>query len=185
MITKEKAKEIVLNYLGNSIAVVPNTTIEKENVWVIYVQTKKFLETNDEDFRIVGRGPTLVDKATGKIHSSDALTSLEEMLNLFELGYFKYDNSDIVITKIFNINKATKIILKLELSYVIPEEAYGDIWKIPYVYTKNELRIKLMTIPARFNIGALSPNYSVLESFKKQRAFSYTLEENKGYTNCI
>lgn len=185
MITKDKAIEIVTQSLGKKMAVMPEKTLEKENVWVIYVQTKKYLETGDDGYMAVGWGGILVEKSTGKMHHFNTLTSLEQSLKILELGYLKYSNWDIEITKVFDIVQTTKMLLDLDLSYVIPEEAHGVTWKIAQPYTRDQLINRLKNLPARFNIGSLGYKYLVVDAFKHQKAFSYSLDENKGYSNCI
>jgi hypothetical protein len=97
----------------------------------------------------------------------------------------KYENWDLVITKVKNIQKTIDLLLKLGISYVVPEEAYGTEWRIPQRYEQLELKRKLAQIPVRFNVGNLYFKYYYLEEFKLQNAFTYDLVENDGFENSI
>lgn len=185
MISKEEAINKVRNTLCEHEDVILDATIEKEYGWVIFSQTKKYIETGDEGCMSIGSGGTLVEKKTGNIYEFGSSYSLDKNLRIYELGYLQYDNWDIVIHKIRNISNTVDHLLKLNICYVTPEEEGGIIWKIPREYTAKQLKDQLKYLPARFRLGGVYYFWEALESFKEQSDFEYQLSENKGHENSI
>ena len=69
MITKEQAIELVRFELDDDMDIMEESTIEKEYGWVIFSQSKKYIETKDILYVAVGSGGALVEKDAGKINS--------------------------------------------------------------------------------------------------------------------
>jgi hypothetical protein len=64
--------------------VIDKNTIEKPFGWVFFVDTKKFLDTGNSDFRIVGNGPIIVNKHTGAVKSCASYKTVEESIKEYE-----------------------------------------------------------------------------------------------------
>jgi hypothetical protein len=182
MLNKKQALELIANSLGDGMGIIHEKTVELPYGWVIYSQSKKFLKTNNDVYAEYGHGPTLVEKGTGRLIELDGYQSLEENLKCYELGYREHDNWEIVITKVYNHKKATRAITDLELTYVIPEEAHGVIWKIPIRYTDEQVSESIKSLPCVFYIGRVY-GYLIwpwLGLMKEQGCFDYFL---KGHRN--
>ena len=185
MITKEQAIESLRSTLDDDMDIMFDNIIEKDYGWVIFCQSKKFIETGDDGYILIGSGGTLVEREGGKHIEFGSAYSLEENLEIYEKGYLKYENWDLVITKVNDIQKTIDLLLTFGLSYVVPEEEHGAVWRIPRQYEQAELKRKLMQTPVRFNVGNLYLKYPELEEFKLQNAFTYDLVENDGFENSI
>jgi len=185
MIVREQAIALVIAKLPEDMDVMEDQTIEKEYGWVIFSQSKKYIATGNFLYKYIGSGGELAEKSTGRIYEFGSAFALEENLKIYELGYFEYLNWDIEIKKVQDERKAIDYLSSLNLSYVIPEEAHGVIWRIAQKYTRQQLKQKLQKLPTRFNIGGIYCQYLVLESFKDQNTFSYELLENQGYENNV
>ena len=87
-LTKADAAKMVLEHISSKfsdhgeIAINDAYVIENTNAWAFPYNTRKFLETRDTKFSLVGNAPILVCKKTGKLHSSQA-QSLEKALETF------------------------------------------------------------------------------------------------------
>jgi len=185
MIAKEEAVKKVRAMLGEDMDVIPDNIIEKEYGWVIFAESKEYMQTKDPVSMAVGSGGILIEKETGNTYEFGSAYSTEQNLQIYELGYLRYENWDIVITKVTNRNNTIENLSRLDVVYVMPEEDHGTVWKIPGKYTSEQLNNRLKSLPARFNLGNLYFKWEVLESFKRQNDFEYQLSENKGYKNGI
>ena len=185
MLTKNQAIALVRAKLPEDMDIMEDQTIEKEYGWVIFSQSKKYIETGNSRYGYIGSGGELVEKSTGRIHEFGSAFTLKENLKIYELHYFKYSNWDIEIKEVKNEIKTIDCLSSLNLGYVIPEKAHGVTWRIVQRYTRKQLNQKLKKLPARFNIGTIYFQYLVLESFKNQDDFSYELSGNQGYENSL
>ncbi|MEM7590495.1 MAG: YrhB domain-containing protein [Cyanobacteria bacterium P01_A01_bin.83] len=185
MLNKEQAIKIIARSLPENMDIIQDATIETDYGWVFFSQTKKYIESGDFRYKAIGSGGTLVEKYTGNMYKFGSGFSLKDNLKIYELGYFRYRNWDIVIDTVRDETKTIKLLSQLNLSYVVPELAYGEVWTIPKKYSKNQLQNKIEQLPARFNIGSIYFQWSIIESYKKQSAFTYKLLKNQGYVNTI
>lgn len=185
MITKEEAIKKVRGTLSEDMDVILDKIIEKEYGWVIFSQSKEYIRTKDPIFMAIGSGGILVEKATGNTYEFGSAYSTDQNLQIYELGYFLYENWDIEVTKVINKDKTIEHLSDLGITYVVPEEEHGTVWRIPRVYTNEQLGNKLKSLPARFNLGNVYFRWEQLESLKTQSDFEYQLSENKGHENGI
>lgn len=80
MINKEKAIHIAKKYLEeNSIdaQVLESRTIEEENLWVFFYNSKEFIETGDLSFSLAGNAPLVILKHSGEILETGTARPLE------------------------------------------------------------------------------------------------------------
>ena len=109
--------------------------------------------------------------------------TLDHLQHVYELGYLRYEDWDIVIIKVINKRKTIKHLMKLGINYAVPEKEY-----VYNIYTYREIKHKLKSLPVRFNLGGVylyADCCEALESLKEQNDFEYQLLENKGYENSI
>ena len=185
MISIEEAIEKVRSTLSDDMDVMLDNIIEKEYGWVLFPQSKTYIETKDPMSMVFCSGGILVEKATGKLCELGSFYSTEENLRIYELGYFQYENCDIEVMKVINESKTIEHLSKLRIKYVVPEEECEIVWKIPTEYTVEQLRTKLRLLPARFNLGNAYCIWEEMELLKTQCDFEYRLCENEGHENSI
>ena len=183
MLNKEEAIKIVTLALPENMDIIQDATVEMHYGWVFFSQTKQYIESRDFRHQAIGSGGTLVEKTTGNTYNFGSAFSLEDNLKIYELGYFKHKNWDISINTVRNEAKTIKLLSQLDLSYTVPELAYGEVWNISTKYSAIQLRDKLKQLPAIFNIGSIYFQWEIIESYKKQSAFTYNLIKNQGHVN--
>jgi hypothetical protein len=54
MITKEQAIESLRSTLDDDMDIMLDNIIEKDYGWVIFCQSKKFIETGDDRYKLIG-----------------------------------------------------------------------------------------------------------------------------------
>ena len=88
---KEQFKVDVENYLnsvyeiaGDSIVVLDDETIEKDNYYVFFYINKRYLETNNMSDMIAGNAPIIVDKKTGLKYITGTAFDIEYYMKKYE-----------------------------------------------------------------------------------------------------
>jgi len=61
-------------------------TIEKEYGWYFFYNTKSFLDSGEDRYRLTGNGPLLVTKQHGKVIQFGTAHPVEHYIRLYELG---------------------------------------------------------------------------------------------------
>jgi len=183
MFTFQKAIKIAIAKEGSDLAVNPDHAVEKSYGWVIFPNSREFIETGDQDEMLIGSGGVLVLKDSGKAIQFSSAFSVEKNLEIYESGYLDHDNWDIVITRVFDARDAVDQILALGATYVIPEVESGITWRIAKTYTRNRLKELVRRPPVRLNIGQIYFNYDLIVALKQQDSFEYLIEPNQGYEN--
>lgn len=87
-VTRDLARESASRYLsGIGLCVDVDVVILDENIekfdccWVFYYQSKKFIETGDRRFALLGNSPVLVDSTTGEAFGSGTAYPIEYYVN--------------------------------------------------------------------------------------------------------
>lgn len=183
MLTKQEAINIIRENLAQNLDILEDEIIDKPYGWLIFTQTKEFIRTQNWRYKRIGSGGTLVAKETGRCIYFGSAYSTETNLKIYELGYLQYDQWDIEIIQVENIQKTISLLQNLKICYVIPEEAYGKSWRVPQYYTSEQIKKKLIQLPVKFTIGNCYFKWEVLEKIKQDKAFDYILSEHTSHEN--
>ncbi|WP_144394383.1 YrhB domain-containing protein [Pleionea sediminis] len=84
---KEDANKIVEEELGlheQSCSVMPEITEEYGKCFAVYYQGNEYIKTKDDLQMLVGHGPVLVEKDTGKVFETGSANSTEHYVHIFE-----------------------------------------------------------------------------------------------------
>jgi len=87
----EEARAAVLERAQRRCAGIPEEivindahTIEKPYGWIFYYNTRRYYETGDIMYKILGRGPVIVIAATGEIIEKGSAYPSEVIIRMFE-----------------------------------------------------------------------------------------------------
>jgi hypothetical protein len=180
-INKKEAIQLILNTISDDMGIDESSIIEKEYGWVFFPQSKRYLETGNWRDMLIGSGGDLVEKETGRIISFGSAYSIEKNLKIYELGYLKHDNWDMVINKIWDEPETILQLMKLRATYDIQEVKDGGARKISKTYTANQFKELIKKLPFRLNIGRAFASWEELEAFKNQNYFTYELQESQSF----
>ncbi len=183
MLTKDDAVRLVRASLPENMDLDESHIVEREYGWVLFPQSKQWLRTRDSRDMLVGSGGVLVEQTSGRMFHFGSVYRLEDNLKIYELGYMKHESWDLVIKEVRDERSTVEAILRLKPTYVVPEEAYGEVWRIPQNYKPKQLKQKLRVLPARFKLGSAYSRWRELEGLQDQKAFIYDLVPNEGYEN--
>ena len=115
MIEFDNAKEIAGDYLrrtlgskfGDNIVLLEKETLTKEYGWIFFYQHRKWLETGKVRDALIGNGPILIDKQTGKIVQFGSAGTVDYWCQLYEQGKTRED-ADGIIHLLFGIGPETR-----------------------------------------------------------------------------
>lgn len=85
----EEARDAILSYFMDSgfnenIVIVDSLTVEKPYGWIFFYNTKEYLETGDFLYALLGNGPLVIERKTGKIVALPSASSPEESIQQYE-----------------------------------------------------------------------------------------------------
>ena len=90
MITKEEALKLAMSRVhelgagGEEFALALDRTIERDRCYVFFYNTKRFLETGENRYRLAGNGPILVSKYDGYLQAYGSNRPVEVFVSDFE-----------------------------------------------------------------------------------------------------
>lgn len=91
MITREEATRLAADHLkalgggsGEEFSLAPDHTIERATYFVFFYNTKRFLQTGEDCYRLAGNGPILVSKQDGYLHAYGTNKPVEVSIADFE-----------------------------------------------------------------------------------------------------
>jgi hypothetical protein len=149
MITFEEAKQIALDKIGPECALVDGATLEKPYGWYFCYQSKAYVQSGDFRDMLVGSGGLIVEREDGYVFEFGSAYPLERNLAAYEAG-FKFDSYDLTILSISNHRQTVDLLLRLDMTYLVPEEEFGAVWRIPKKYTQDQLKSALTSLPHTF-----------------------------------
>ena len=99
MLSREQAREVAEEYLhrrfskkhGDDIVILDAHTLEKPYGWIYFYQHRRFLETGKVRDGLIGNGPLLVDKNTGKLIVFGSFGTIDYWCSLYEAGKTRED----------------------------------------------------------------------------------------------
>ena len=184
MVTIENAIQLVTGYLPENVAVMPNKTIEKPYGWIVFSQSKEFVETKDSGYILIGWGPTFVAKETGQLVQLGSHRGFfDEILACYESGFQDFINCSIVITKVEDSERTSEIISYLMIRSA-EQKKYPDkdVLIREKKYRKQVSKL-LESLPCTIYIGHPLGICRDLEMLKDTEYFDFYLQENEGNAN--
>ena len=127
----------------------------------------------------IGGFGILIEKADGRVihmgcchgHSDD------DLFAQYEAGV-RFRPYDLSITSVRNLRRTVDQLLKLQLTYVIPEIACGVTWRIPERYSRQQSEQKLKSIPCVFANEAFNEDrFDVLQDLIKTGCCEFHLSD--------
>jgi len=84
MISRDSARSLLADRLGNDVVILDERTIEKDWGWVFFYQSRRFVEANRFEDMLVGNGPYLVNRFDGSVHGTDTHHPIECYIQRYE-----------------------------------------------------------------------------------------------------
>ncbi len=161
--TPQEAKAIaerwVVDTRGPNCAVLTSSWFEDHSYFVFKWNSRRYAETMDQRYSLLGPGPAIVRKLDGQVFAYGSnwnLGSLEKLLErqriedeqeLFVRQRFPdYDirkRYAVIVQEIYDPARLLALLASFELRYVIPEIETGVIWRIARKYDQESLQQRL------------------------------------------
>ncbi|WP_293788532.1 YrhB domain-containing protein [uncultured Pedobacter sp.] len=71
-------------YVDDSLIVLGDDTIDRDQYWVFFYVNRKYLETNDLSDIVVGNSPIIINKLTGEKYTTGTVYPVEYYMNEYE-----------------------------------------------------------------------------------------------------
>jgi hypothetical protein len=78
-----KPREISLKEIEPDDCLVLAESVGFDEGWIFYFVSSKFLETRDNRYRLIGRGPVIVGKESGTVYQGGSGYTEEQWINQF------------------------------------------------------------------------------------------------------
>jgi hypothetical protein len=79
----QKALDKTWSRTDDDLVIQDQFTVEFNNGWVFYYQSRKYLETSDILFRLMGNGPVIIDKEEGLAYQAGTGQSVQYWIEEF------------------------------------------------------------------------------------------------------
>jgi hypothetical protein len=155
--------------------------IPKSYGWYFLCQSQAFVETGNILEAWIGSGGFIVEKADGRVFEFGSAYSLEENFRRYEMG-FKYEFYDLIISEVINLNLAIDYLYRLDMTFVIPEEAHRNPAFFQNRYTKSQIRQKLKTLPCVFSKQRFYFRIDVIEEMERAKCLVFSVVEHNSAT---
>lgn len=175
MITFPLARRIATAHVPPDCGLLDETTRERPSGWYFAYQSHRYLQSRDFRHMLVGSGGLMVNKETGDVFEFGSAYPLERNFAAYEWG-MRSNTNDLTITAVHDLPRALDSLLKLRLSYAIPEAAHGRTWRIPRSYDRAQLQTLLQSLPHTFpDYTGLFFDYETFLEIDATRCLTYAL----------
>lgn len=175
--TPEEAFTLVKKHNEAGLVADARTLRESKFGFYFHVTTEAYLRTGDLMDLPVGSCGVIVDRIMGEVHELGSAFGLEYWLEAYDRGLHK--PMDVVVVAVGDRQRAAKALCQLHMSYVIPEEAYGETWLIPRFYNQRDFIRSFDSLPARFEGQRLLSRMHDIDVIAQHTDLSIVLESCK------
>lgn len=170
----DEALKLAEQHIGCDMVVLADTVSEREFGFHFHTDSKRHQETGRWEDLLCGSCGVLVERATGEVHDLGSAFGIDYWFEAYRRGLHR--PLTVVITKVFDRQRAAEALHRLQMTYVIPEEAYGETWVIPQPYTLKDFRKAFDALPARYENQNLIFRLHDIERIESERDVEITLE---------
>lgn len=172
--TPEEAFSCAEKHIKAGMVADKSTFRETNFGFYFYVASEEYLRTKDIMKMPIGSHGVLVDRETGEVHWLGSSPDLEYWLEAYDCGL--HQALDVVVTSVGDRQRAASALSTLQMSYVIPEIAYGETWKIPKPYKQKDFLRAFDSLPARFESQQLILRMYELDAIAESADLDIVLE---------
>ncbi len=162
-----EALKLAERYIEDDFVVLADTAREGEFGFYFGTDSRKHQETGRmEDLPAPGWSGLLVDRNTGEVHELGSAFGVDYWLEAYRRGLYK--PTTVVVTKVYDRQRAAEALRRLQMAYVVPEQAHGETWVIPQHYGLRDFRKSFESLPARFENQNLLGRLREIESIEAE-----------------
>jgi hypothetical protein len=160
-----EARRLAEAYVPDDMVVLTEHSAECEFGFYFATDSRTHQKTGLFEDLLIGSCGVLVDRAKGNVHH---LGSAFPPKYWFE-AYRRHLHLPcaVVVTKVQDQQRAAESLLRLQMSFVVPEETHGTVWRVPQHYGLKDFRRSFAKLPARFENQNLIFRLHEIEKIEK------------------
>ena len=174
----ESAYAAAREYVDDGIVVLKDNARECSFGFYFPTDTAAHQESGRIEDMLVGSCGLLVDRRTGEVHELGSAFGVDYWLQAYERNL--HLPQTLTVTKVFDRQRAADGLCRLQMTYVIPEEAHGEVWRIPKHYNSKDFRSAFDALPATFGNQNLIFRLHDIERLESDREVEFTLQPTQG-----
>jgi len=124
-----EAKKLAEEHISEDMILLDDQSRECEFGFYFATDSRKHLKTGRADDLLIGSWGVLVDRETGEVHDLGSGFDLEYWIEAYR-RHLHVPNK-VVVKKVRDQKRAVDALYHSQMTYVIPEKAHGETWKIP------------------------------------------------------
>lgn len=144
-----EARRLAEAHVPDDIVVLTDHFAECEFGFYFATDSRAHQETGRFEDLLIGSCGVLVERTNGNVHQLGSAFPLEYWFEAYRRHL--HLPCTVVVTKVQDRQCAAESLLRLQLSFVVPEEAHGTVWRIPQRYRLKDLLRSFEKLPARFH----------------------------------
>lgn len=145
---KTEAKRLAEAHVPADVVVLDDHSEECEFGFFFPTDSRAHQKTGRFEDLLVGSCGVLVDRTSRSVHELGSAFSPKHWFEAYRRRL--HLPCTVIVTKVFDRQRAAESLLRLQMTFVLPEEAHGTIWRIPQHYGIKHVLKLLDSLPARF-----------------------------------
>jgi len=160
-----EARRLAEAHVPDDMVVLSEHSAECEFGFYFATDSRAHQETGRFEDLLIGSGDVLVDRANGNVHHLGSAFPPEYWFEAHRRHF--HLPCTVVVKKVQDQRRAAESLLRLQMSFVVPEEAHGTVWRIPRHYGLKDFLRSFEKLPARFDNQDLIFRLHEIEKIEK------------------
>lgn len=169
-----EARRLAEAHVPDDTVVLTEHSAECEFGFYFATDSRAHQETGRFEDLLIGSCGVLVDRANGNVHQLGSAFPPEYWFEAYRRHL--HLPCTVVVTKVRDRQRAAESLLRLQMSFVVPEEAHGTVWRIPQHYGLKDLLRSFERLPARFENQNLIFRLHDIEKIEKGEDLAMQVE---------
>ena len=146
--TLSEARSLAEAHVSDELVVLEKFANECTFGFYFAISSRAYEESGKFENMLIGSSGLLVDRGNGKVHELGSGADLEYWFKAYQRNL--HLPQTLIVTKVHDRQRAADALLRLHMSFVIPEEEGGVIWRIPQYFSVKQIRNSLDSLPCQF-----------------------------------
>jgi hypothetical protein len=160
-----EARKLAEAHVPHDTVVLSEHSAECEFGFYFATDSRAHQETGRFEDLLIGSCGVLVDRANGNVHHLGSAFPPEYWFEAYRRHF--HLPCTVVVTEVQDQERAAESLLRLQMSFVVPEEAHGTVWRIPKNYGLKDFLRSCEKLPARFENQNLIFRLHEIETIEK------------------
>jgi hypothetical protein len=177
-----EARKFAEAHVPDSMVLLNEHSAECEFGFFFATDSRAHQETGRFEELLLGSCGVLVDRLNGNVHPLGSAFPPKYWFEAYRRQL--HLPCTVIVTKVSDRQRAAESLLRLQMSFVVPEEAHGTVWRIPQHYGLKDLLRSFEKLPARFENQKLIFRLHEIEKIEKGGDLVMQLELTDSAEQC-